>query len=176
MLKRERTMAKERFSENPKIKVTAKKSKFKKVKISPPSRSGRQDAKKWIHGATRAGRLWLQFHLITATPCSGLREVERIVAKDRGLPRRMSKLEERRSSPWAGRLGVLIPRKESNAMKRVSTTSIALAPTDTGAVGKAWDEVSASFDRFCLAAGIDALGAMMEKDAEEACGARHARS
>jgi SOS response associated peptidase (SRAP) len=45
-----------------------------------------------------------------------------------------------------------------------------------GAVGKAWDEVSASFDRFCLAAGIDALGAMMERDAEEACGARHARS
>jgi putative transposase len=61
-------------------------------------------------------------------------------------------------------------------MKRVSTTSIALAATDTGAVGKAWDEVSASFDRFCLAAGIDALGAMMEKDAEEACGARHVRS
>jgi hypothetical protein len=48
-------------------------------------------------------------------------------------------------------------------MKRVSTTSIALAPTDTGAVGKAWDEVSASFDRFCLAAGVDALGAMMER-------------
>jgi putative transposase len=43
-------------------------------------------------------------------------------------------------------------------------------------VGKAWDEVSASFDRFCLAAGIDVLGAMMEKDAEEACGARHTRS
>ncbi len=61
-------------------------------------------------------------------------------------------------------------------MKRVSTTSIALPPTDMGAVGKAWDEVSASFDRFCLAAGVDALGAMMEKDAEEACGARHARS
>src|SRR5271168_5213232 len=61
-------------------------------------------------------------------------------------------------------------------MRRVSTTSIVLAPTDTGAVGKAWDEVSASFDRFCLAAGVDALGAMMEKDAEEACGARHVRS
>ena len=60
-------------------------------------------------------------------------------------------------------------------MKRVSTTSIALPPTDVGAVGKAWHEVSASFDRFCLAAGIDALGAMMEKDAEEVCGARHAR-
>src|SRR5271168_3580157 len=61
-------------------------------------------------------------------------------------------------------------------MKRVSTTSIASALTDTGAVGKAWDEVSASFDRFCLAAGVDALGAMMEKDAEDACGARHVRS
>ena len=61
-------------------------------------------------------------------------------------------------------------------MKRVSTTSIALPPTDVGAVGKTWHEVSASFDRFCLAAGIDALGAMMEKDAEEVCGARHARS
>ena len=61
-------------------------------------------------------------------------------------------------------------------MKRVSTTSIALPATDVGAVGKAWHEVSASFDRFCLAAGIDALGAMMEKDAEEVCGARHARS
>jgi len=36
-------------------------------------------------------------------------------------------------------------------------------------VGKAWDEVSASFDRFCLAAGIETLGAMMEADAEAAC-------
>jgi hypothetical protein len=31
-------------------------------------------------------------------------------------------------------------------------------------VGKAWEEVSASFDRFCLAAGIETLGAMMEKE------------
>ena len=61
-------------------------------------------------------------------------------------------------------------------MKIVSTTSTVLPPTNMGAVGKAWDEVSASFDRFCLAAGVEALGAMMEKDAEEACGARHARS
>src|SRR5271166_2849272 len=61
-------------------------------------------------------------------------------------------------------------------MKRISTTPTVLPSTNMGAVGKAWDEVSASFDRFCLAAGIDALGAMMEKDAEEACGARHARS
>ena len=42
-------------------------------------------------------------------------------------------------------------------------------------VGKAWEEVSASFDRFCLTAGMEALGAMMEEDAEEACGPRHAR-
>jgi putative transposase len=60
-------------------------------------------------------------------------------------------------------------------MKRISTTATALPPTIVGAVGKAWDEVSASFERFCLATGIEALGAMMEKDAEEACGARHAR-
>jgi hypothetical protein len=31
-------MGKEKFSENLKIKVTERKSKFKKVKISPPSR------------------------------------------------------------------------------------------------------------------------------------------
>jgi putative transposase len=61
-------------------------------------------------------------------------------------------------------------------MKRISTTPTVLPSTNMGAVGKAWDEVSASFDRFCLAAGVDALGAMLEKDAEEACGARHARS
>jgi hypothetical protein len=40
-------MAKEKFSENPKIKVTEKKSKFKKVKVSPPSRfPGKQEGKK----------------------------------------------------------------------------------------------------------------------------------
>src|ERR1700687_4105072 len=60
-------------------------------------------------------------------------------------------------------------------MKRISTTPAVLPETDMGAWGKAWGEVSASFDRSCLAAGVDALGAMMEKDVEEACGARHAR-
>ena len=60
-------------------------------------------------------------------------------------------------------------------MTRFSTTSTVLPPATSEAVGKAWDEVSASFDRFCLAAGIGALGTMMEKDAEEACGPRHAR-
>jgi transposase-like protein len=42
-------------------------------------------------------------------------------------------------------------------------------------VGKAWEEVSASFDRFCLTAGIETLGTMMESDAAAACGPRHAR-
>ena len=60
-------------------------------------------------------------------------------------------------------------------MKRFSTTATALPRWVLGPVGKAWAEVSASFERFCLAAGIEALGAMMEKDAEEACGPRHAR-
>jgi putative transposase len=57
-------------------------------------------------------------------------------------------------------------------MKRLITDSGIVLHTP---VGKAWDEVSASFDRFCLAAGIEALGTMMEKDAEEACGPRHGR-
>jgi putative transposase len=57
-------------------------------------------------------------------------------------------------------------------MKRAITESAVVLHTP---VGRAWDEVSASFDRFCLAAGIEALGTMMEKDAEEACGPRHGR-
>jgi hypothetical protein len=57
-------------------------------------------------------------------------------------------------------------------MKKITTIATALPP---GPVGKAWDEVSASFDRFCLAAGIETLGIMMESDAEAACGPRHAR-
>jgi putative transposase len=51
------------------------------------------------------------------------------------------------------------------------TSAMPIAP-----VGKAWEEVSASFDRFCLAAGIETLGVMMEADAELACGPRHSRS
>ena len=70
------------------------------------------------------------------------------------------------------RLGVLIPRKESNAMKRFSTTTTAMP---SGPVGKAFEEVSASFERFCLAAGAEALSSMLEQDAQEACGPRHAR-
>src|SRR5713101_10130504 len=61
-------------------------------------------------------------------------------------------------------------------MKRSSTTATVLPPTILSPVGKAMEEVSASFDRFCLAAGIEALGEMMEKDAAEACGSRHSRA
>ncbi len=35
--------------------------------------------------------------------------------------------------------------------------------------------MTASFDRFCLAAGIETLSEMMEQDAEAICGLRHAR-
>src|SRR5215468_6666515 len=58
----------------------------------------------------------------------------------------------------------------------MKTSTIKTNATPNAPVGKAWDEVSASFDRFCLAAGIETLGAMMEADAEEACGPRHSRS
>ena len=45
----------------------------------------------------------------------------------------------------------------------------------TGAVDEAFAEVRASFDRFCLAAGIEALDTMMEADVTAACGRRHGR-
>lgn len=41
--------------------------------------------------------------------------------------------------------------------------------------GEAWQEVSESFERFCLAAGIESLTRMMEEDAEELCGPRYGR-
>ena len=58
----------------------------------------------------------------------------------------------------------------------MKTSTIKTNATPNAPVGKAWDEVSASFDRFCLAAGIETLDAMMEADAEAACGPRHSRS
>src|SRR5258705_3117110 len=58
----------------------------------------------------------------------------------------------------------------------MKTSSMMTSAMPRAPVGKAWEEVSASFDRFCLAAGIETLGAMMEADAEVACGPRHSRS
>src|ERR1700682_3477748 len=45
----------------------------------------------------------------------------------------------------------------------------------TGAVDEAFAEVRASFDRFCLAAGIEALGTMMEADVTAGCRAAPGR-
>jgi hypothetical protein len=42
-------------------------------------------------------------------------------------------------------------------------------------VDRAFEEMTASFERFCLAAGLEALGAMMEADAAALCGPRHGR-
>ena len=44
-----------------------------------------------------------------------------------------------------------------------------------GAVEEAFADVEQSFERLCLAAGMEALGAMMEADVEAACGPRHGR-
>jgi transposase-like protein len=67
---------------------------------------------------------------------------------------------------------VLIPRKESNAMKE-HTTSTAI-PTHA-LKAEALASMSASFERFCLAAGVEALNEMMEQDAAAVCGKRHER-
>ncbi len=42
-------------------------------------------------------------------------------------------------------------------------------------VGRALDERTASFERFCLAAGLEVLGEMLEADAAVLCGPRHGR-
>jgi len=57
-------------------------------------------------------------------------------------------------------------------MKR--DTTLTTAPV-SGAVEKAYVDVQQSFERLCLAAGIEALGAMMEADVEATCGPRHGR-
>ena len=43
-------------------------------------------------------------------------------------------------------------------------------------VGQAFEEMSASFERFCLAAGLEVLTEMMAADAEALCGPRHGRT
>src|SRR4030088_1357539 len=58
----------------------------------------------------------------------------------------------------------------------MKTSTMMTSAMPSAPVGKAWEEVSAPFDRFCLAAGIQTLGAMMEAAAELACGPRHSRS
>jgi len=40
---------------------------------------------------------------------------------------------------------------------------------------EALSKMSASFELFCLASGMEALGKMMDRDAQTICGPRHAR-
>ena len=53
------------------------------------------------------------------------------------------------------------------------TTSAAVLPA---AVEEAWQEVGASFERFCLTAGIATLASMMAEDAALLCGPRYGRA
>jgi hypothetical protein len=52
-------------------------------------------------------------------------------------------------------------------MTRNSTAPVAAPPA---IVAEAWQQVGASFDRFCLASGVAALQTMMEQDATHLCG------
>lgn len=55
-----------------------------------------------------------------------------------------------------------------------STTSTAIVPA--AIIEEAWQEVGASFERFCLTAGIATLASMMEADTAELCGPRYGRA
>lgn len=57
-------------------------------------------------------------------------------------------------------------------MKRVT---IPTRPDSTALVTEAWDAVGASFERFCLTAGVATLARMLEEDATALCGQRHER-
>ena len=54
-----------------------------------------------------------------------------------------------------------------------NTTSAAVVPA--AIVEDAWQEVGASFERFCLTSGIATLVSMMEEDAVRLCGPRYGR-
>jgi putative transposase len=43
-------------------------------------------------------------------------------------------------------------------------------------IERAWEDAAASFERFCLTAGVVTLAEMLEQDAAEVCGARHSRT
>lgn len=56
--------------------------------------------------------------------------------------------------------------------KLITSTAIPTHAVKTEALAS----MSASFERFCLAAGIETLSEMMEQDATAVCGARHERA
>src|SRR5689334_15286975 len=49
------------------------------------------------------------------------------------------------------------------------------APAVASGVEEAWRDIGASFERFCLTAGVATLADMMERDATELCGPRYGR-
>src|ERR1039457_6691699 len=57
-------------------------------------------------------------------------------------------------------------------MKR-NTTQVAIGAT--ALIGEAWQDVGASFERFCLTTGIATLAGMVEEDASRLCGPRYSR-
>ena len=57
-------------------------------------------------------------------------------------------------------------------MKKNSTSALVDA---TALVTDAWQAVGASFERFCLTAGVATLSRMMEEDATQLCGRRYGR-
>ena len=57
----------------------------------------------------------------------------------------------------------------------MKTNSTRSAVNATAVVTEAWEAVGASFERFCLSAGIATLTKMMEEDATALCGGRYER-
>ena len=55
-----------------------------------------------------------------------------------------------------------------------STTSAAVVPA--ALIEDAWQEVGASFERFCLTSGLATLAGMLEEDATRVCGPRYRRA
>ena len=53
------------------------------------------------------------------------------------------------------------------------TTLTAVVPAAN--IEEAWQEVGASFERFCLTAGLATLSSLMEEDAVQLCGPRYGR-
>lgn len=61
-------------------------------------------------------------------------------------------------------------------MRKATTKRVSSSAADSAAMLKeAWQDVGASFERFCLTAGIASLTEMMERDAAELCGDRYDR-
>jgi len=61
-------------------------------------------------------------------------------------------------------------------MRKATTPTVPSSATNSAELlQEAWQEVGASFERFCLTAGIASLSELMEQDAAELCGPRHGR-